>query len=122
MEQNPNPAEEEAPTRKLHEILAEMDKEECEEFSFQEEMVEEVMQELYKEIALSTNYVPVNPPILMDYMNNRSCGTLISSSTSTMMAEIEGKKEVSSETLFEFDDTEHLDCEWVGRVFRKWWF
>nr|KYP72243.1 hypothetical protein KK1_004831 [Cajanus cajan] len=101
MDHNPNSTEE-ALTKKLHEILVELDNEESEKFSFQEEMIEEVMQELYKEIAFSTSHVPINPPVA----KNGSCEIL---------------KE-TSQALFGFDDWEHLDCEWVGRAFRNWWF
>ncbi|RDX63007.1 hypothetical protein CR513_58607, partial [Mucuna pruriens] len=145
MEKTPNTKEEESLTRKLHELLAELDNEETEKFCFQEEMVEEVMQELYKEIAFSTSHAPLNPPntIFIDDAKNESCEALVLSSTSTMMAGIEvvtkkgstpiattTEKDTSCQTLFElkekkmvvFDDKDHLDCEWVGRILKNWLF
>ncbi|KAG2390231.1 hypothetical protein LR48_Vigan07g257400 [Vigna angularis] len=143
MENTPNSTQEEVKARKLQEISDELDKEEePEKFCLEEEKVEEMMQELYKEITFNHE------------AKNESCGELISDSKSSTMA---GMKVVSSsrkfaetrnrlatvamtekgdsiKTLFRireeknerrkklFNDEDHLDCEWVGRILQNWWF
>ncbi|KAJ1442802.1 hypothetical protein SESBI_00682 [Sesbania bispinosa] len=137
--------EEEALTGKLRELLAESDNEETGQFRFQEEMVEEVMQDLYKEIAFSAaGDGPVQPTIFIDDGKNGSCGASISASASTVMAGIEvasftggfpATENVSAVVevdggrsdafaLFGFGeenkmqgfDRGDIDDEWVGRV------
>lgn len=154
MEKTPNSTEEEeeALTRKLQEILDEFDKEETGKFCFQEEKVEEMMQELYKEITSCASHELSNSPISIHDVNNESCGVLISGSKSSIMAGIKVVSSTSrfpvtrkrlatvttteneniSETLFRFkeekerrkffNDEDHLDCEWVGRILQNWWF
>ncbi|ESW33007.1 hypothetical protein PHAVU_001G035700 [Phaseolus vulgaris] len=153
MEKTPNSTEEEVLTRKFQEILDEFDKEESVKFCFQEEKVEEKMQELYKEMTFSATHELSNSPVSFHDVKNESCGALISSSKSSIMA---GIKVVSSTSRFPvtrkrfarvakadnedssktfsfkeeenerrknlFNDEDHLDCEWVGRILQNWWF
>lgn len=57
MEKSPETTEEEALTKKLQELLSESDNEETENFNCQEEKVEEMMQDLYKEKTFSTCHI-----------------------------------------------------------------
>ncbi|WVY90284.1 hypothetical protein V8G54_035798 [Vigna mungo] len=146
MEKNPNSTQEEVIARKLQEISDELDKEEEPgKFCFQEDKVEEMVQELSKEMTFST--------IFNHEAKNESCGTLISGSKSSTMAGMKvscrrkfaetrnrlttvamTEKGDSSKTLFRFreeknekrknlfNDEDHLDCEWVGRILQNWWF
>ncbi|CAJ1972877.1 unnamed protein product [Sphenostylis stenocarpa] len=153
MDKTPNSTEE-ALTGKLQEILDEFDKEEIEKFCFQEEKVEEMVQELYKEITISINHEISSSPIFIHDAKNESCGVLVSGSKASTMAGIEVvsstsrfpvnknrlvevvamDKEDNSKSLFKFrneknerkknlfNDEDHLDCEWVGRILQNWWF
>ncbi|KAK7383320.1 hypothetical protein VNO78_28996 [Psophocarpus tetragonolobus] len=147
MEQNNPNSTEEALTRILHDLSAELDNEEMDQFCFEEEKVKEMMKELYKEITFSSNHVSSpNPSLFINDAKNGSCGVLISSSKSTIMAGIEvvsstsrfpvtkkGSTKSRGKTLFKYReekngkrknkvrDEDHLDCEWVGSVLKKWW-
>ncbi|MED6144459.1 hypothetical protein PIB30_015886 [Stylosanthes scabra] len=74
-------------TMKLHELLGESDTEEGTDdgsLCFQEEVVEGVMQEFYKEIAASKSKVFINQG------DNESCGASVSDNGSSVMAGIAG--------------------------------
>ncbi|KAI4337138.1 hypothetical protein L6164_015587 [Bauhinia variegata] len=103
MEETPGPEEGNIVgdlTGKLHEILTESDTE-TGQFFFEERMIEEVMQELYKEITYSSITGPASfpgtllpssslpaSPVLIDKGKNESCGASVSDSASTVMAGI----------------------------------
>jgi len=118
---------------KLTDLLKELDGDgELTEFTVKEELIEEVMQELYKEITcttstatasnISSTSVPANFPsqsplmpvvAVSDGAKSESCGASVSDSMSTVMAGIEfvrptgtGKKKLGSQEIkigFEFD-------------------
>ena len=97
------------PAGKLHELLVESDVE-AGQFSFGEEMIEEVMQELYREMTCSATTLPISQPaitvpssipspsfssamsssssVFIDDGKNGSCGASVSVSASTVMAGI----------------------------------
>ena len=91
MEQSPHSPQEERASSflpvKLHELLDESDTEE-ETGNLQEEMVEEVMQEFYKEMIASSS---PNPPsqVFINEGKNGSCGASVSDKGSSVMAGIE---------------------------------
>ncbi|KAI9106393.1 hypothetical protein K1719_021921 [Acacia pycnantha] len=127
MENTPeSPTEEEALVCKIHqELLTESDSEMAQ-FCFEEETVEEVMQQFYNELAGSLVAPPENPsspPHVTDAGNNGSCGSFVSDSNSTVMAGIQlvgpsgggspaGKVKMEAEG--ESDELD--DDEWLGRV------
>lgn len=129
MEQSPNPSEEEEEglKGKLHELLDESDGEgECGQFRFQEETVEEVMQELYKEIAFPLSQT-VPSSVFVNDGKNGSCGASVSDTASTVMAGIEvvspgaGGFPVTGNVSAAVEEEKKiegfdLDDEWIGRV------
>ncbi|OIW21033.1 hypothetical protein TanjilG_28259 [Lupinus angustifolius] len=130
MEQSPDSSEE-VITGKLHELLDESDNEDCGQFCFQEETVEGVMQELFKEIAFPYSQTPSQ--VFVNDGKNGSCGASVSDTASTVMAgievvspsddflltekvctvvDVEEEKEMEVFDGGDFDD----DDEWIGRV------
>lgn len=131
MEETPQPTEPLA--GEIHDLLTESDNETTH-FCFEEEMIEEVMQQFYNEIAGSLVYQPPptqlpppsSSPLLMDDGKNGSCGASVSDSASTVMAGIEaassggrlpvGKAEVEKGSSAVESGSDELDDEWLGRV------
>ncbi|CAL0322551.1 unnamed protein product [Lupinus luteus] len=131
MEQSPDSAEE-VLTGKLHELLDESDNEECGQFCFQEETVEGVMQELFKEIAFPYSQTPSQ--VFVNDGKNGSCGASVSDTASTVMAGIEvvspsggflltekastvvDIEEEKKMEVFDGGNFDDYDDEWIGRV------
>ncbi|KAK4277343.1 hypothetical protein QN277_015356 [Acacia crassicarpa] len=124
MENTPeSPTEEEALVSKIQELLTESDSETAQ-FSFEEETIEEVMQQFYNELAgslVAPPEKPSSPSHVTDAGNNGSCGSFVSDSNSTVMAGIQcpsgggspaGKVKMEAEG--ESDELD--DDEWLGRV------
>lgn len=125
MEKAPDsPTHEEALVNKIQELFTDESDSEMAQFCFEEETIEEVMQQFYNELAGSHKPPSSPPPHATDAGSNGSCGASVSDSNSTVMAGIQlvgpacnspPKAKVTMETSSEVESDE-LDDEWLGKV------
>lgn len=114
MEESPQPqCTTEALTGKLNELLTDSDNDAAVQFFFEEEMIEEVMQELYKEIASPKPPASPTPP-LPSPSPSLSPSSQSSYSPNTKV-EMPTEKEKES-PLKGREDEGDFDEEWLARV------